>query len=207
MRKLTAFAVMLMGIAAGIPLTAGGSSSAHLYPVSPSQAIQRSFNENYAGKEGTYPSANFPGQTTYGGSYQQGNTTTYYSVTVGYTPLDKPYVIKKSAFMNNPNYYYGPMSGTDTETWFVFETGSSSHSFPERYLHQYFYPTATKDTSTSETISGGRIRITYTLADGKTTVTKDIPVNFEKRECEAYSNGRWQENAWEGGKAAGWVSK
>jgi hypothetical protein len=192
---LTVTVMLMMGMAVISPVMAGGSSTAHLYPESPAQALKRSRNETYEGKAGTYR-----------GEYEDSNMRNFYTLTIRYAATT-PYVIKKSALINNPNYYYGPMNGSDTDTFFGFETGSSSHQFPERYLHQYALPTATKDPSVNETISNGKIRITYTLADGKTTVTKDIDVVFQRRNCEAYSNGRWQANAWEGGSPSGWIAK
>jgi hypothetical protein len=225
---------LLMSTAAVIPLTAGGSSEARLYVESPSPFINtvfngggstfngRSYSDNGSGIAGSYDGAPnvYPYNTYLKYTYTVGPSDDYHDetinvldsfarVTIRYAGDTVPYVIKNTAFFSNPNYYYGPMSGRDTDSFLGFETGSSGHDFPERYLHRYAYPTATKDASVVQngTVSGGKIRITYTLADGKTAVTKDIPVVFQRRDCEAYSNGRWQANAWEGAKPVGWIVK
>lgn len=205
------FGMLFFGMIAILPAAAGGSSEAHLSPEATDAAWQGAFNtltENYSGEAKTYAEFPFWALISPKERYlEQGS----YSLTVTYSGLlAKPYVISSKELIDNPNYYYGEKSGKDKDTFLSFETGSSTHSFPEKYLHQFASPTPTKDispaTNAAQGETTGKIRITYTLAaldDAGRPMTKtvEIPVTFERRDCEAYSKDLWIKSG------SGWIRK
>lgn len=90
-----------------------------------------------------------------------------------------PYVIHKTAFRNNPIYYY-----------------------KEQTMHKYAVPTCTKSQTATASISGGKIHIAYRLANGEQKES-DVRVTVEKRNCEAYSKNMWTASSY--GGYSGWV--
>jgi hypothetical protein len=191
------FGMLFLSVATIVPATASGGSDSRIKPDATDSAWQGAFNalnQNYSGEAKSYP----------GDSTTDNLETRTYSLTVKYEDVT-PYVISANKLEDNPNYYYGQKNGTDRDTFLGFiETGSSTHSFPEKYLHQFAFPTPTKDISPKETIQGGVIRIHYTTADGKPK-SKDIQVVIELRNCEAYSDGVWTPTDYEGEKPVGWT--
>jgi hypothetical protein len=102
----------------------------------------------------------------------------------------KPYVLRDDVFKANPNYYRTGMSGSGSEGWWIFED-SDSADFPPRQYHQYATPTPSKNSAVTGT-GYGQIKLTYKRYDG-TTEEKIVNVQIQKRECEAYNNGKWRE--------------
>jgi hypothetical protein len=187
------FGMLFFSVATIVPATAGGSSAAHMYPEATESAWQGAFNapnENYGGEAKSYANV-------VNNEYELSS----YSLIVKYKDLAKPYVISKEELEDNSNYYYGPASGKDRDTFLGFETGSSTHSFPLKYLHQFAFPTPTKNTSTTNTIPGGKIRIYYTPVGADKETFVDIPVTIELRDCEAYGKDMWIQSG------EGWIGK
>jgi hypothetical protein len=102
----------------------------------------------------------------------------------------RPYVLRDDVFKANPNYYRTGMSGSGSEGWWIFGD-SDSADFPPRQYHQYATPTTSKNSAVTGTYYG-QIKLTYKRYDG-TTGEKIINVQIQKRECEAYNNGKWRE--------------
>jgi hypothetical protein len=103
---------------------------------------------------------------------------------------DHPYVLRNDVFKANPNYYRTGMSGSGSEGWWIFGD-SDSADFPPKQYHQYATPTTSKNSAVIGT-SYGQIKLTYKRYDG-TTGEKIVNVQVQKRECEAYNNGKWRE--------------
>lgn len=184
------FAALFLSAAAIAPAAATGSSDAHLYPEATDGAWQRAFNalnEDYGGEAGTYAGTVVNESVSAADDVIESGS---YSLTVEYKDA-APYVISAQELTeNNQNYYYGEKNGKNKDTFLGFETGSSTHLFLEKYLHQFAFPTPTKNTGKTEVIYNAAIRIYYTLANGEERHV-DIPVVFERRDCEAYSQGVW----------------
>ena len=102
----------------------------------------------------------------------------------------KPYVLRDDLFKANPNYYRTGMSGSGSEGWWIF-SDSDSADYPPRQYHQYATPTTSKNSAVTGTYYG-QIKLTYKRYDG-TTGEKTVNVQIQKRECEAYNNGKWRE--------------
>jgi hypothetical protein len=148
---------------------------------SPSQSIVRAIgNHSYEGAANRY-------------NWSYGNLLIGYTET-GYVDVQyrdiKPYVLRDDVFKANPNYYRTGMSGSGSEGWWIFGD-SDSADFPPRQYHQYVTPTTSKNSAVTGTYYG-QIKLTYKRYDG-TTGEKVINVQIQKRECEAYNNGKWRE--------------
>jgi hypothetical protein len=147
---------------------------------SPSPTIVRTIgNYEYEGNAGRYS------WTDYGpwGIYRDDGY-----VDVQYRDV-KPYVLREDVFKANPNYYRIGMSGSGSEGWWIFGD-SASADFPPRQYHQYATPTTSKNSAVTGTYYG-QIKLTYKRFDG-TAGEKIINVQIQKRECEAYNNGKWR---------------
>jgi hypothetical protein len=139
---------------------------------------------------------------TYQGPNQPPTQTLKYlyknaSITFSYSDA-APYVISGNAFHGNPNYYRGELSERKHHWDLSGDHYAETFYFRATKLHRYAFPTTTKNESLTQTIAGGKIRITYTPAGGGTK-TADIPVVFEKRDCEAYGKGLWIQSG------SGWI--
>jgi hypothetical protein len=184
---------------------AGGGQSASLRAESSYPTITALLNQSYTGKAQTF-STELNKKTSLVGAGQSSSGTpvvTYtenHTLVVRYDETIKPYVISKSEFTSNPNYYYGAMSGTDKDTFLGIVTDTSNANFPEKQLHQLAFPTTTKDEQVITTCIGGKIRVHYKSADGAERYV-DIPVDIEIRNCEAYGKGLWEP------RGTGWVRK
>jgi hypothetical protein len=102
----------------------------------------------------------------------------------------KPYVLRDDIFKANPNYYRTGMSDSDSEGWLIFGN-IGGIEYPPLQYHQYATPTTSKNSAVTGTYYG-QIKLTYKRYDG-TTGEKTINVQIQKRECEAYNNGKWRE--------------
>jgi hypothetical protein len=148
---------------------------------SPSQSIIRAIgNNSYGGAANRY-------NWSYGSSFI-GYTENGY-VDVQYQDV-KPYVLRDDLFKANPNYYRTGMSGSGSEGWWIF-SDSDSADFPPKQYHQYATPTTSKNSAVTGTYYG-QIKLTFKRYDG-TTGEKIVNVQIQKRECEAYNNGKWRE--------------
>jgi hypothetical protein len=175
------FPVLVYALAAVNQVMASGDVDIDLRCRSPSQSIVHAIGSNsYGGAAGRY-------NWSYGSSFT-GYTETGY-VDVLYRDI-KPYVVRDDIFKANPNYYRTGMSGSGTEGWWIF-ADSDSADFPPRQYHQYATPTTSKNSAVIG-IYYGQIKMTYKRYDG-TTGEKIINVQIQKRECEAYNNGKWRE--------------
>jgi hypothetical protein len=179
-RKTTLLIAALVLMTAGRAM-ASGDVDIDLRCNSPSRGITLGLgNNSYDGTEKRY---NF----SYGFALS-GQTETGY-VDVQYRDV-KLYALREDLFKANPNYYRVGMSGSGSEGWWIFED-SDSASFPPRQYHKYATPTPSKDSAVVGTYYG-QIKITYKRHDG-TSGEKVINVQIQKRECEAYNNGKWRE--------------
>ncbi|MDR1105781.1 MAG: hypothetical protein LBL44_05435 [Treponema sp.] len=175
------FAVLAFTLITVNQAMAGGDVDVDLRCRSPSQSIVRAIgNHSYGGEEKRY-------DWSYGHQII-GYTETGY-VNVLYRDV-KPYVLRDDLFRANPNYYRIGMSGSGSEGWWIF-ADSDSADFPPRQYHQYATPTTNKNSAVTGTYYG-QIKLTYKRYDG-TTGEKIINVQIQKRECEAYNNGKWRE--------------
>jgi hypothetical protein len=182
----------LIGMVSVIPVRAKGNVDIYLRCNSPSYGISRAFgNDAYAGEEKRYT---WQDKATY--SYTA-NDETFYNDRVsaeGYVDVFyrdvKPYVLREDVFKANANYYRAGMTGSGSDGWWIF-SDSDSADYPPRQYHQYAGVTASKNSALTET-SYGQIKLTYKRFDG-TTGEKVINVQIQKRECEAYNNGKWRE--------------
>jgi hypothetical protein len=160
---------------------ASGNVDIDLRCTSPSQSIVNAIgNNSYSGVEDRY-------------NWSYGTSSTGYTeegyVDVLYRDV-KPYVLRDDIFKANPNYYRIGMSGSGSEGWWIFGD-SDSAEFPPQQYHQYATPTTSKNSAVTGTYYG-QIKLTYKRFDG-TTGEKIINVQIQKRECEAYNNGKWRE--------------
>jgi hypothetical protein len=178
--------VLIIGISGTV--MAGGDVEIDLRCDSPSVAIKNAIGNNgYNGVAQRYLWST--------GSYFSSNTNMVYRITddgyvdVAYREV-KPYVLRDDVFKANPNYYRAGMSGSGSEGWWIFSDSGSS-DFPPKQYHQYATPTPSKNSAVIGT-SYGQIKLTYKRYDG-TTGEKVINVQVQKRECEAYNNGKWRE--------------
>jgi hypothetical protein len=121
-------------------------------------------------------------------SYRDGEV---YNCEVFYDPVT-PYVLRKSTFEANPNYYRPMMSGREYD-WGEWWSSSNSWDavFGAAQFHKYATPTSSKDSAVIATYYG-QIKLTYKRFDGNPG-EKVINVQIQKRECEAYNNGKWRE--------------
>ncbi|MDR1074370.1 MAG: hypothetical protein LBL45_12000 [Treponema sp.] len=178
--KITPFIAALFLMTAGQAM-ASGDVDIDLRCNSPSRGITLGLgNNSYDGTEKRY-------NYTYG-SPTSGQTEAGY-VDVQYKDV-KLYALREDLFKANPNYYRVGMSGSGSEGWWVF-SDSDSASFPPRQYHQHATPTASKNSAVVATYYG-QIKITYKRHDG-TSGEKVINAQIQKRECEAYNNGKWRE--------------
>jgi hypothetical protein len=121
-------------------------------------------------------------------SYRTGKI---YYTEVFYDPVT-PYVLRKSTFEANPNYYRPAMSGHEYD-WGEWWSSSNSWDvfFDAAQFHKYATPTPSKNSAVIRTYYG-QIKLTYKRFDG-TPGERVINVQIQKRECEAYNNGKWRE--------------
>jgi hypothetical protein len=121
-------------------------------------------------------------------SYRSGEE---YHCEVFYDPVS-PYVLRKSNFEGNPNYYHPAMSGHEYD-WGEWWSGSNSWDkvFGASMFHRYATPTSSKNSAVIAAYYG-QIKLTYKRFDG-TAGENVINVQIQKRECEAYNNGKWRE--------------
>jgi hypothetical protein len=121
-------------------------------------------------------------------SYRTGEI---YYCEVFYDPVS-PYVLRKSTFEANPNYYRPEMSGHEYD-WGEWWSSSNSWDvvFGAARFHKYATPTPSKNSAVIRTFYG-QIKLTYSRFDG-TPGENVINVQIQKRECEAYNNGKWKE--------------
>jgi hypothetical protein len=177
-RKVVFFALVL-GITTTANVMASGDVDIDLRCDSPSASIRNTIgNNSYDGTAKRYPWEYRIFQL-----YEDGY------VDVAYRDV-KPYVLREDVFKANPNYYRTGMSGSGSEGWWIF-SDSDSADYPPRQYHQYATPTTSKNSAVIGT-SYGQIKLTYKRYDG-TTGEKVINVQIQKRECEAYNNGKWRE--------------
>jgi hypothetical protein len=178
-KKVIFIMSVLVGIFTG-NVMASGDVDIYLRCNSPSEAIKLILgNADYGGSPGRYdvkPNILFG---IYDGSY----------VDVKYRDVI-PYVLREDVFKSNSNYYRYGMSGSGSDGWWIFED-SDSADYPPRQYHQYASTTSSKNSAIVGT-SYGQIKVTYKRFDG-TTGEKIINVQVQKRECEAYNNGKWRE--------------
>jgi hypothetical protein len=175
------FPILVFALVTVNQAMASGDVDVDLRCRSPSQSIVRAIgNHSYGGAADRY-------NWSYG-SPLIGYIDTGY-VDVLYRDV-KPYVLRDDVFKANPNYYRIGMSGSGTEGWWIF-ADSDSADFPPRQYHQYATPTTSKNSAVAGTYYG-QIKLTYKRYDG-TTGEKTINVQIQKRECEAYNNGKWRE--------------
>jgi hypothetical protein len=189
--KIALFSLAL-GVITIAKAIASGDVDIDLRCDSPSTAIANALgNASYDGTEKRYSWATYELYH----SYSDGNSTTGSRtsedgyVDVSYADV-QPYVLREDLFKANPNYYRTGMSGSGSEGWWVF-SDSDSATFPPMQYHQYATPTASKNSAVIGT-SYGQIKLTYKRYDG-TTGEKVVNVQVQKRECEAYNNGKWRE--------------
>jgi hypothetical protein len=176
-KKVLLIVLLVHGIS-GIAMTSG-DVDIDLRCNSPSASITRAIgNASYDGAAKRYPWEYRIFQL-----YEDGY------VDVAYRDV-KPYVLRDDVFKANPNYYRTGMSGSGTDGWWIF-ADSDSADYPPRQYHQYATPTSSKNAAVIGT-SYGQIKLTYKRYDG-TTGEKVINVQIQKRECEAYNNGKWRE--------------
>jgi hypothetical protein len=188
----TIMAMLLLGIVLAIPAMAKGDVDIYLRCDSPSYSIRRALGNNtYAGEEKRYT---WQDESVY---YDTFNEETIMSKRIsanGYVDVFyrdvKPYVLREDLFKANPNYYRAGVSGSGSDGWWIF-SDSESAEYPPRQYHQYASVTTGKSTAVTG-ISYGQIKLTYKRFDG-TAGEKVINVQIQKRDCEAYNNGKWRE--------------
>jgi hypothetical protein len=183
--------VALLAGAQGIAM-ASGDVDIDLRCDSPSAAISAALgNASYDGAAKRYSWTSHEQYRYYsGGDYRYGSRVSGDGyVDVFYVDV-KPYVLREDVFKANPNYYRAGMSGSGSEGWWIF-SDSDSADFPPKQYHQYATPTPGKNSAVVGT-SYGQIKLTYKRYDG-TAGEKIINVQIQKRECEAYNNGKWRE--------------
>ena len=191
-RKVVLFSLVL-GIISAVNVMASEDVEIDLRCNSPSASIKNTIgNNSYAGIAKRYPWS----ASSYFSNYDSdGNYNPVYRlsedgyVDVAYRDV-KPYVLRDDVFKANPNYYRTGMSGSGSEGWWIF-SDSDSADFPPRQYHQYATTTSSKNSAVIGT-SYGQIKLTYKRYDW-TTGEKVINVQIQKRECEAYNNGKWRE--------------
>jgi hypothetical protein len=185
--------VLLSGIICATNVIASGDVDIDLRCDSLSASIRNSIgNDSYAGIAKHYTWST----NSYFSNYDSdGNYAPIYRLSEdGYVDVSyremKPYVLREDVFKANPNYYCAGMSGSGSEGWWIF-SDSDSADYPPRQYHQYATPTTSKNSAVIGT-SHGQIKLTYKRYDG-TTGEKVVNVQIQKRECEAYNNGKWRE--------------
>jgi hypothetical protein len=182
------FVLLIIGISG--TAMAGGDVEIDLRCNSPSTAISNALgNASYDGTAKRYPWASHETYYSGGDSTVNSRLSGDGYVDVSYSDV-KPYVLRGDVFMANPNYYRTGLSGSGSDGWWIF-SDSDSADFPPKQYHQYATPTSSKDSGVIGT-SYGQIKLTYKRYDG-TTGEKVINVQIQKRECEAYNNGKWKE--------------
>jgi hypothetical protein len=174
-------------------LTASGSVDIGLRCDSPSEAIRYGLgNDSYDGTAQRYSWTSYEPYYYYDSDMNA--VTGSRKSADGYVDVSyrdvKLYALREDLFKANPNYYRPGMSGSGSEGWWVFED-SDSADFPARQYHRYATPTPSKNSAVTGTCYG-QIKLTYKRYDG-TTGEKVINVQIQKRECEAYNNGKWRE--------------
>jgi hypothetical protein len=173
------FFALVLGIASATNVAASGDVDIDLRCDSPSASIRNAVgNNSYNGTAKRY-SWEYRIFQLYEDGY----------VDVSYRDV-QPYVLRDDVFKANPNYYRTGMSGSGSEGWWIFGD-SDSADFPPKQYHQYATPTTSKNSAVIGT-SYGQIKLTYKRYDG-TTGEKVVNVQVQKRECEAYNNGKWRE--------------
>jgi hypothetical protein len=193
LKKKKAFLIVLLILGISGTAMASGDVDIDLRCNSPSASIKNAIgNDSYAGVAKRYAWSS----SSYFSNYDSdGNYNPIYRLTAdGYVDVAyrdiKPYVLRDDVFKANPNYYRTGMSGSGSEGWWIF-SDSDSADFPPRQYHQYATPTTSKNSAVTGT-SYGQIKLTYKRYDG-TTGEKAVNVQIQKRECEAYNNGKWRE--------------
>jgi hypothetical protein len=193
LKEKKVFLIVLLIIGISGTAMAGGDVDIDLRCNSPSASIKNTIgNNSYEGVAKRYPWS----ASSYFSNYDSdGNYNPIYRLTEdGYVDVAyrdvKPYVLRGDVFKANPNYYRTGMSGSGSEGWWIF-SDSDSADFPPKQYHQYATPTSSKNSAVVGT-SYGQIKLTYKRYDG-TTGEKVINVQIQKRECEAYNNGKWRE--------------
>jgi hypothetical protein len=189
--KITLFSLAL-GFAVVMNAIASGDVDIDLRCDSSSTAISNALgNASYDGTEKRYLWTSYETYHYYsGGDSMTGSRISGDGyVDVLYADV-KPYVLREDLFKANPNYYRTGMSGSGSEGWWVF-SDSNSATFPPRQYHQYATPTPSKNSAVIGT-SYGQIKLTYKRYDGSAG-EKVVNVQVQKRECEAYNNGKWRE--------------
>jgi hypothetical protein len=148
------------------------------------EEIRSANRTSYVNKE-QYDSSGYP---TVLASYRTGDLlygeVFYDSIT--------PYVLSREKFEANPNYYRPTLSGHEYN-W--GEWWSSSNSWTKYFNAVQFHKYATATTSKNSAVlavSYGQIKLTYKRFDGNPG-ENIINVRIQKRECEAYNNGKWRE--------------
>ena len=63
---------------------------------------------------------------------------------------------------------------------------------PKKLLHDYATPTVTKDTSVVGRNGSGVLNIAFQQSSSGEVKTIPLQVQFERRDCEAYTNGSWR---------------
>jgi hypothetical protein len=175
------FLVSVFALLGANQAMASGDVDIDLRCRSPSQSIIRAIgNNSYEGAASRY-------NWSYGHQFIGYIDEGY--VDVQYRDV-KPYVLRDDLFKANPNYYRTGMSGSGSEGWWIF-SDSDSADYPPRQYHQYATPTTSKNSAVTGTYYG-QIKLTYKRYDG-TTGEKTVNVQIQKRECEAYNNGKWRE--------------
>jgi len=114
-----------------------------------------------------------------------------------------PYVITTEELLSNQllvrpnNNNYSPVGHKYTKGWFGwkdnFGTAADNKVYPQQLLHDFISPTVCKDTSTVGKNGVGKLKIAYkTASSSSETKYRTINVEFERRDCEAYTNENWK---------------
>lgn len=111
---------------------------------------------------------------------------------VYYKPIT-PYVISTYELKNNPALVRNVNGKLNYKKYWHFasELERETDIWTTQLIHEHISPTISKDTKVTETITGGKLFVKYQPPKG-TPVEKEIDVIFEKRLCEAYTNGEWK---------------
>jgi hypothetical protein len=191
-KRKTIFCIVALIVGVHGIVMATGNVEIDLRCDSSSTAVSNALsNTSYDGTAKRYSWTSYENYHYYsGGNSQVGSRLSQDGyVDVSYADV-KPYVLREDVFKANPNYYRAGMSGSGTEGWWIF-SDSDSADFPPKQYHQYATPTPSKNSAVVGT-SYGQIKLTYKRYDG-TIGEKIINVQIQKRECEAYNNGKWRE--------------
>ena len=75
--------------------------------------------------------------------------------------------------------------------WFDPHSSTEAGTKMQQLVHPYMTPTVSKDPKTKDTAKG-TLTITYTNGKNE-SINKTIPVKVIRRDCEAYTNGNWDD--------------